>query len=113
MQRQGSIIHKCIPEELKSMTQFYLFVCFEHKDCRDRWEVVVWDLVTFERFYKEIKATEFIKYSTEFGTQNTVESLAKFIEIDPSCPELSLNPGITEYFKRNKEELKKKKAQRE
>lgn len=108
-----NIIHKCIPEELRSLTQYYLLACIDKKDQKDRWEIVVWDIVTFERFSKEIKSSEFSSYTIEFGKQVTVEFIAKFIEIDPSSSQLTLNPGMTEYFKKYREELKRKKAIRE
>lgn len=58
----SKILHKCIPEELISLTQYYLLVCFEAKDSRDKWEIVVWDLVSFDRYSKVIKAIEFLPY---------------------------------------------------
>ncbi|EAR94689.2 IQ calmodulin-binding motif protein (macronuclear) [Tetrahymena thermophila SB210] len=111
--KNPNIIHKCIPEELKSLTQYYLLVCVDCKEANDKWELIAWDLVTFERFSKMIKSTEFLSYAEEFGREVTVEFIAKFIDIDPASNELSINSGVSAYFKQYKDELKKKKARRD
>ncbi|KAL4511973.1 hypothetical protein ABPG72_012818 [Tetrahymena utriculariae] len=111
--KNPNIIHKCIPEELKSLTQYYLLVCVDCKEANDKWELIAWDLVTFERFSKVIKSTEFLVYAEEFGREVTVEFIAKFIDIDPASNELSINSGVSAYFKQYKDELKKKKAKRD
>lgn len=80
---------------------------------KDRWELVAWDMIKYERFSQEIRAPDFLNYLDEFGKQITVEVISKFIEIDPSSAEIIITPGIHEYFKRNKEELKRRKTQRE
>ncbi|KAL4471738.1 hypothetical protein ABPG74_008631 [Tetrahymena malaccensis] len=111
--KNPNIIHKCIPEELKSLTQYYLLACVDCKEANDKWELIAWDLVTFERFSKTIKSTEFLPYAEEFGREVTVEFIAKFIDIDPASNELSINSGVSAYFKQYKDELKKKKARRD
>lgn len=70
-------------------------------------------MATFERFSKEIKSTEFLIHAAEFGRQVTVEFIAKFIDIDITNPILSLNSGISEYFKKYRDELKNKKIQKD
>lgn len=70
-------------------------------------------MITFERFSKEIKSTEFNNYAAEFGKQVTIEFIAKFIEIDPSSNDLSINPGVISFFKQYKEDLKKKRTHKE
>lgn len=108
-----NIIHKCIPEELRTLSQYYLLACIDHKDAKDKWELIAWDMATFERFSKEIKSTEFLIHAAEFGRQVTVEFIAKFIDIDITNPILSLNSGISEYFKKYRDELKNKKIQKD
>lgn len=70
-------------------------------------------MVTFERYSKDVKSSEFFTNIAEFGKQITVEFIAKFIEIDPSNSELAINQGLSEYFKKYREELKKRKANRD
>lgn len=42
-----------------------------------------------------------------------MEFIARFIEIDTVANEISLNPGMKEYFKKCREDLKKRKAIRD
>ena len=102
---QYKILHKCIPEELRSLNQYYLVVCVDSKDIDRMWEFIAWNLINFERFSAKFAKSLFEKYYSEIGVK-AIEAIAKFFDIDYQNQKIIMKQGVIEYL--DKQDFDKK-----
>lgn len=86
-------------------------MCFERKDKKEMWELVLWNFCTFERYSMEIRSSELLQYASEFTKAVVIEYLARFLDIEETHGILELNLLLSamEGLKKGREELKKMK----
>jgi hypothetical protein len=76
--KRDNIIYKVIPEEMQTMKNFYILVCFSK---RKMFEFVCWDLVSFDSYRCELDKSNYEKFFAK-DQSGTINILCKYFEVD-------------------------------
>ena len=88
--KKENIIYRVIPEEMQTLKNFYILVCFSK---RKMLEFVCWDLVSFECYRCEIDKTPFEKYFAK-DQLSAVKILCKHFDVDYEKSNLLCNQAV-------------------
>ncbi|KRX06964.1 hypothetical protein PPERSA_07127 [Pseudocohnilembus persalinus] len=95
-QKKADMIWRGVPQELKTLKNSYLLVCFQKNKVK-KLEFVAFDLLNFQRYTTELDRNQFVKY-LNIDKQETIKTLSKFFDIDQNKQQLQFNEGIAKEF---------------
>jgi hypothetical protein len=85
--KKDDILWKGIPEELKTLKNYYLLVCFNK---RKMYEFVAWDMVSYDSYRCEIDKQIFSRFSLA-NKDVIIEGASRFFDIDTVRSTLHFN----------------------
>ena len=91
--RKDEVQWKGIPDELKSMNNYFLLICILK---RKIWEFIAWNLVSFDSYRCEVDKTGFNKYS--INKDQLFDALSKFFEVDTTKQALYFNDAAAKDY---------------